>query len=170
MRRHSPREGGQSLVEFALIFPIFVLMLFGLIDMGRAVYANNTLSQAAREATRLAAAQASWIGNVTEPTCNAAGGPVCPPFASNLKTNVDAAANRMAVGLGVLPDAQIYMRCDLASSVAPTGNWTGSTCINKAAGNLISIRIEYTHTMITPIVGQIVNNILMSASATMVIN
>ena len=36
MRRQSPREGGQSLVEFALIFPIFVLMLFGLIDMGRA--------------------------------------------------------------------------------------------------------------------------------------
>lgn len=172
MRRQSRREGGQSLVEFALIFPIFVLMLFGLIDMGRAVYANNTLSQAAREATRLAAAQASWVGttNVKEPTCNAAGGPVCPPDSLTLKTNVDAAANRMAVGLGVLPDAQIYMRCDLASSVAPTGNWTGSTCTNNAAGNLVSIRIEYTHTMITPIVGQIVNNISMSASATMVIN
>ena len=172
MRRHSPREGGQSLVEFALIFPIFVLMLFGLIDMGRAVYANNTLSQAAREATRLAAAQASWIGipNAQEPTCNTAGGPVCPLTPGVLKANVDAAANRMAVGLGVLPDAQIYMRCDLASSVAPTGNWTGSTCTNNAAGNLVSIRIEYTHTMITPIVGQIVNNISMSASATMVIN
>ena len=174
MRRHSPREGGQSLVEFALIFPIFVLMLFGLIDMGRAVYTNNTLSQTAREATRLAAAQAFWVGETTsanpDPTCNAAGGPVCPPDVATLKTNVDAAANRMAVGLGVLPGAQIYMQCNPAGSVAPTGAWTGSTCTSRSSGSQVSIRIVYTHTMITPIVGQIVNNISMSASATMVIN
>ena len=171
-RRHSPREGGQSLVEFSLILPIFFLLLFGLIDMGRAVYVNNTLSQAAREATRLAAAQASWVGKTLadEATCNAAAGPVCPADVATLKTNVDAAANRMAVGLGVLPGAQIYMQCNVAGSVAPTGAWTGSTCTNPSSGSQVSVRIAYTHTMITPIVGQIVNNLFMSASATMVIN
>lgn len=171
-RRHATRDVGQSLVEFALILPIFLLVLVGLIDMGRAVYANNTLSQAAREATRLAAAQASWVGttNVTEPTCNAAAGPVCPADVATLKTNVDAAANRMAVGLGVLPGAQIYMQCNAAGSAAPTGAWTGSTCANPKSGSQVSVRIVYTHTMITPIVGQIVNNLSMSAAATMVIN
>jgi hypothetical protein len=45
---------GQSLVEFGLILPIFVLLLVGLFDVGRAVYAYNTLNNAAREAGRLA--------------------------------------------------------------------------------------------------------------------
>ncbi len=45
---------GQSLVEFALIVPIFVLVLVGLFDVGRAVFAFNTINQAAREAARLA--------------------------------------------------------------------------------------------------------------------
>jgi Flp pilus assembly protein TadG len=45
---------GQSLVEFALIVPIFVLVLIGIFDFGRAIYAFNTINQAAREAARLA--------------------------------------------------------------------------------------------------------------------
>lgn len=45
---------GQSLVEFALIVPIFILVLAGLFDVGRAVFAFNTINQAAREAARLA--------------------------------------------------------------------------------------------------------------------
>lgn len=45
---------GQTLVEFALILPIFVLLLVGVFDFGRAIYAYNTINQAAREAARLA--------------------------------------------------------------------------------------------------------------------
>ena len=45
---------GQSLVEFALIVPIFVLVMVGIFDVGRAVFAFNTINQAAREAARLA--------------------------------------------------------------------------------------------------------------------
>jgi Flp pilus assembly protein TadG len=45
---------GQSLVEFALILPIFVLLLVGVFDVGRAVYAYNTINNAARQAARLA--------------------------------------------------------------------------------------------------------------------
>jgi Flp pilus assembly protein TadG len=52
IRRREQR--GQALVEFALILPIFLLILFGLFDFGRAIYAYNTISQAAREAARLA--------------------------------------------------------------------------------------------------------------------
>ena len=53
----SPRgrrgERGQTLVEFALILPVFILMLVGIFDFGRAVYAYNTISNASREAVRL---------------------------------------------------------------------------------------------------------------------
>lgn len=47
-------ERGQSLVEFALIVPIFLLLVFGIIDLGRGVYAYNTIQNAAREGIRLA--------------------------------------------------------------------------------------------------------------------
>ena len=42
------------MVEFALVIPIFVLMLVGLFDVGRAVFAYHTVNNAAREAARLA--------------------------------------------------------------------------------------------------------------------
>ncbi len=48
------RGRGQALVEFALVLPIIVLLVLGLLDLGRAVFSYNTLSQAARQATRTA--------------------------------------------------------------------------------------------------------------------
>lgn len=48
------RQRGQSLVEFALVIPLVILMLLGLFDFGRAIYAYNTVSSAAREAARVA--------------------------------------------------------------------------------------------------------------------
>ena len=45
---------GQSLVEFALVLPIFAIMLFGIIDFGRYVFTANSLNNGAREAARFA--------------------------------------------------------------------------------------------------------------------
>jgi Flp pilus assembly protein TadG len=41
-------------VEFALVLPVFVLTLVSLFDLGRGVFAYNTLTNAAREGARLA--------------------------------------------------------------------------------------------------------------------
>jgi Flp pilus assembly protein TadG len=43
------------MVEFALVIPIFLLLLVAIFDLGRAVFAYNTLTNAAREGARLAA-------------------------------------------------------------------------------------------------------------------
>lgn len=59
----SRRERGQALVEFALIIPLFAMLVFALLDFGRVVYAQNTVSEAAREAARvgtLEPAAAAW--------------------------------------------------------------------------------------------------------------
>ena len=53
-RRFHRGEGAQSLVEFALILPIFLLLVTGLFDLARAVWQENTLAFAAREGTRYA--------------------------------------------------------------------------------------------------------------------
>ena len=53
--RPSRRRGrGQAMVEFALIAPIFFLLLFSIIEFGRAVYYIQMLNNAAREGARYA--------------------------------------------------------------------------------------------------------------------
>jgi len=41
-------------MEFALVIPVFLLVMIALFDLGRAVFAYNTLTNAAREGARLA--------------------------------------------------------------------------------------------------------------------
>lgn len=43
---------GQALVEFAFVFPVFMLLLMGIIEFGWAVYVYNTVSHAATEGAR----------------------------------------------------------------------------------------------------------------------
>jgi Flp pilus assembly protein TadG len=45
-------RSGQAVVEFALILPVFMLMLFGAIEFGRAYYTLHLLTNAAREGAR----------------------------------------------------------------------------------------------------------------------
>ncbi|TGE32429.1 TadE/TadG family type IV pilus assembly protein [Desulfosporosinus sp. Sb-LF] len=47
-------EHGQALVEMALVLPLFFLLLFGVIEMGRVGYAYITVSNAARAGGRTA--------------------------------------------------------------------------------------------------------------------
>lgn len=49
---------GATLVEFSLVFPIFMLLVFGLLDVGHMVYVNNALSEGAREGSRYASVAA----------------------------------------------------------------------------------------------------------------
>jgi Flp pilus assembly protein TadG len=48
------RTRGQTLAEFALVFPILLVMLMGVFDFGRAIFLYNSLTNAAREGARLA--------------------------------------------------------------------------------------------------------------------
>lgn len=48
----SGREAGQTLVEFSLAFTVFMMLLMGIIDLGRLVYQYNGVSEAARALAR----------------------------------------------------------------------------------------------------------------------
>jgi Flp pilus assembly protein TadG len=45
---------GQNMVEFALIAPIFFMILFGCFELGRMAYINHSLENATREGARYA--------------------------------------------------------------------------------------------------------------------
>ncbi|MGI9648242.1 MAG: TadE family protein [Acidimicrobiia bacterium] len=46
------RDSGAALVEFAIVVPLLLLLVFGIIEFGRAYNAQNTLTHAAREGAR----------------------------------------------------------------------------------------------------------------------
>ena len=57
-RRRDPADGvdhGAAAVEMALVLPLLLVLLFGIIDFGRALNAQITLTEAAREGARAAA-------------------------------------------------------------------------------------------------------------------
>ena len=51
----STRDRGAAAVEFALLLPVLLFLLCGIVDFGRALNAEITLAQAARQGARLAA-------------------------------------------------------------------------------------------------------------------
>ncbi len=93
---------GQSLVEFALILPLLLLVLVGIVDFGRAVYSYNLVSNAARTAVRVAivnqslseiqaAAQSETVGfNVGVAVTYSDGGANCSPVKRGCSANVEA--------------------------------------------------------------------------------
>lgn len=48
---------GQALVETALVLPILLMLLFGIVDFGRIFHAYLTLDHVGREAARMASVQ-----------------------------------------------------------------------------------------------------------------
>ena len=46
---------GNALIEFALVLPILLLVLFGITELGRMIMTTNVLNTASREGARLAA-------------------------------------------------------------------------------------------------------------------
>jgi Flp pilus assembly protein TadG len=51
------RERGAAAVEMAVVLPLLLLMLGGIVDFGRAFYTEVSLTNAARDGVRLAAIQ-----------------------------------------------------------------------------------------------------------------
>jgi len=57
-RRREKGEKGQALVEFALLVPIFLVLMFAIVDFGMGFYSLITVTNSAREGARLGAVQA----------------------------------------------------------------------------------------------------------------
>lgn len=65
------RSRGQSLVEFALILPILIFILLGILDMSRVFTSMMAVESAAREAADYGAWQsANWQGDPADPDSN----------------------------------------------------------------------------------------------------
>ncbi|MCH7835443.1 MAG: pilus assembly protein [Chloroflexi bacterium] len=57
--RRKNGEKGQALAEFALLIPIFLILLFAIVDFGMGFYSWITVTNSAREGARLGAVAAT---------------------------------------------------------------------------------------------------------------
>jgi Flp pilus assembly protein TadG len=68
MTRRQPagdRQSGAAAVELALVLPILLVLVFGIVDFGRAYNAQISLTQAAREGARVRALGADAAATTT---------------------------------------------------------------------------------------------------------
>jgi len=70
-RSGTKREGGASLVEFALVLPLLTLFLFGIIQFGLAYDKKQSINAAAREGARTGAIPTNTVASVRSAAENA---------------------------------------------------------------------------------------------------
>ena len=162
MRSSRHRDNrGQALVEFALIVPVFILLLVGLFDLGRGVYAFNTISNASREAVRV---------GIVDQDC----------------TTIKNEAITHAVSLNIAAsDVSVYF---WDPSVADAGDFSDPADHRRACGDpgggtsecpqtttpiagqdgsvpvscVIEVQVNYQYSAATPIIGKLVGTFTMS--------
>jgi Flp pilus assembly protein TadG len=109
------------LVEFAMVAPIFFLILFGIIEAGRFIFYYETLHNATREGARYAIVNgANTIGCSTGPA--APGTTSCDPAGDDVRERVRDAA--FGVLSGIVVDPQWFPDNGRGSTVTVTATHT----------------------------------------------
>ncbi len=111
---HKKGEGerGQSLVEFALIVPLFLLLMFAIVDFGMGFYSWITVTNAAREGARIGAVGAD-SATITQRVKDTAGS----LNNSNLTISVSNAKGNSGETVGVTVNYQYQLITPLSSLI-----------------------------------------------------
>lgn len=152
------RQRGQSLVEFALSSVVLLLLVGGLVDIGRAIFITEALSSAAREGAR----HGAWFDapNQTRPFLDDA----------DIKAAVDQALTADSLPASVLQsgvcpavaDGNLYHNPPYATTAYPTtanvawlyicyNNTVGPPA--QVGGQDLNVIVLYTYSPLTPLVG-----------------
>jgi len=146
------RHSGQSMVEFAILAPIFFLLLLGTIDLGRAIYIYNTISDAAREGARAAI-------------------PFDTPLPSNANV-IGAVQSKLGGGFSLSTDPCLASP-PCASPTTPTTPNSGyiwySSGIGTPGRGSVTVKISFLFQPWIPVVRDAAGNgLVISAQSTMV--
>lgn len=146
------RDRGQALPEFALITPIFFLVLFGIIQLGFLFAGQNGMSNAAREAAR-------YASTLPTPDQTVAGNGSC--LAGNAKAVFDRLkdVNLPQYIPGFQPGNLTNAGGAACGAAALAGTGTGVLYCSVANGGTFALRVRvvvvYRHPLFIPLVGRI---------------
>ena len=173
--RPPPRsQRSQALIEFALISPVLLLLLFGILDIGRAIFYYDTIGHAAREGARTAVSASDRLPTnadvLTTVVSQLAGIQASEPCPQGPISSATPPANT----------AWVYVTEPAPSSSvetsppmnAPGGEYSAAaagscSATNPAAGNApLQVTIRFNLVLITPVIAQATaNHIVMTATA-----
>jgi Flp pilus assembly protein TadG len=125
-RRHQGGERGVAAVEFALVAPILLLLVFGIIDFGLAFHAWDASENAAREGARVGAVDSS-VADIQARVASATS------FLDQTKLSVDVSCSK-----------------DNGGNFNPCAS--GSTWTE---GDIVRVEVTYLHDYVTPLPGMI---------------
>lgn len=115
IRKLHTQRGGTTCVEMAVVGPLTLLILFGIIDVGMAVWSYNCIYTAAREGARSAVVHGSKSIAPFGPTAN--------------DSALDQAVRNYAFGLA-------------SSNLTVTSGWPDG---NNMPGSRMSVRLDYKY-------------------------
>jgi hypothetical protein len=132
-------ERGQGLVEFSIAITVFLLLVMGTVDLGRAVYQYNGVAEAARELARVASVHpGGTLGSSSESSAALASQRgIIPGLGTPTYTCVDIAGGAVS---GICSGGD-WVRVTLSSTftpVTPIATLLGVITLNGSA----SARVE----------------------------
>jgi hypothetical protein len=122
---------GATAVEFALVLPLFVLLMFGIIDFGRYFFVQHTVQFATREGTRLGLVGGT-MGELDRT------GSIIQKIMDNAGIAIDPAE----LSISIFP---------ITGYTDPTG-WE-NTKNAGGPGDFMRVRTKYTYHFLTPFIG-----------------
>jgi Flp pilus assembly protein TadG len=160
MRRRRQRDDGAVVVEAALILPILLMLVFGIIEFGMLFRANTTVSQAARAGARTAVALPRVPGYQTFAS-NAVGGALSTTMGSDEITYLTIYKANKTTGLPA--DGGTYKTCTECYRFTwdkPTKTWTQlsgpawvhtaqKACGSEALTDYLGVYVEAKYSWIT---------------------
>ena len=120
------RQRGQTAVEFALVLPLFIMMLAGMIQFGVLFYFYAGLVQGAQEAVRYGAI----LGNLTD---------------SAIQQRAADAVLAATGGVVSIPPATVQV----SSTCSPSSNIVVPAA-NRSRGNVLTVRVPLTYGLSIP--------------------
>jgi Flp pilus assembly protein TadG len=155
---------GQSLVELALALPVVLLLGLAVADVGRAFFYHEAVSNAARQALRIAVLD---IQQAAGNTACAGGGSsaslstTIPPASGNTLSTIgnEVALESTATGFPAassIAGATLTVTWHCAANVAVTNASATSTDPSNTGSDAIEVQITYPMPLITPFLANFV--------------
>ncbi|MHB8588224.1 MAG: TadE/TadG family type IV pilus assembly protein [Candidatus Dormibacteraceae bacterium] len=171
---HPRSQRSQALIEFALVSPVLLLLLFGIVDIGRAVFYYDTVNHAVREGARTAIRASDHLPTnadvLATVTNQMIGVPVTAPCPQGPITSATPPDN--AAWLYITEPTPPATVEATPPPNAPGGEYpavaNGScSAVNPAGGNQeLQVTVRFNLILITPVIAQATaNHILITASA-----
>jgi len=156
------------MVEFAIVAPVFFLLVLGIFELGRLVYVYNTLQGAAVDAARVAIRYSTPLPSDADveqrAQAHAASLSLATGCPNGAITN-PTTANTGYIYITGTPSQTVYNAPGGASGSVPAG----CSAIQAATGNVeLKVTIVYYYRPATPILADVIGNtIMLTAQATM---